>query len=1344
MALLVPQLALAAPALDATACPTGVPLVTWIDFQASDGPVSPAISTAGAVALFAIGYISSSGASQTLTAPATMDWSDSSGNTVSAPSGASAWTLVARSSWPAPYANTGDIALYKATASSALTSARVKLVGATAHGPTGNTRKGGIVVFPYVSDNGGTISVGATANTVDLQDPPSATVALRTTITAQAAGSQIVVMAWNDDVNTALSGDTGRASQAGYTSTHGTKIDVHHETSTSDAIMVGRLATSSSGTIAVTTGAGAVTVGATASDNYIDVLAFEVKDTPPGDVTATLSGVNGSGTVATLTVTGDANVSATGVSGTGTVGSLSINGDASVTPSGVSGSGAVGSMSAFVSPWTFPLSVSSNSRYLVDVNGKPFRIQGDAMWDAPFNLTLADLRTYLDDRQAKGFNAMLTYVSTPAAYFVGSNAPWALQLGGSAAGVSALPFLKNISGGTWDGDPTFANFDADFSQPNDAFFAWMAQVADEAAMRGMVLLLFPAYLGFNNGANDGWYQTLTNAGNTTTVCSNFGQYLANGHGVFTGFKDRPNIIWVAGGDMLPTNGSAGALRMKAILTGLQAAGDTHLITAHWRSDYLTRDQTDMASLINVQASYTHGNYPTAGPTYAEGRALYSATPTLPTFLIETNYWGDYGATPAQHRYFQWGAALSNVGGTTFGFTPFWGFAVSPDGSTAVGNTTPTSWQASFSYATTNKPKGPNTYVSASGNWYRLTANPGTSGSTKPSGTTTFNDNGITWTYVAAATSVLTLLNETPELDMQRLGTFLDSVSWQNLVPSGLGGNSTLITAGGGTAASWSDGTFASGGMDWVVSSSTPDGTLLVAYVPDAHSGSVTIDMSVMSGSTRARWFDPTDGTYTAISTGLSNSGTHAFTVPGTNTGGAADWLLVLDSTDANVTLSGVSGSGAVGSMSVTGDANVSPTGVSGDGTVGTMTVSGDASVALSGVSGDGAVGSVEAAADAVATLLGVSGDGTVGSLTATGDALISLTPATGDGVVGDLGVTTDGNTTFSLGGVSGDGVVGSVSVSADALVALGSVSGDGTVGSMTVSGDGVVAITGVSGDGVVGTLDVSTGGTDVVVTITGVSADGAVGSLSITGDALVALTGVSGDGVVGTVTGSGAPPAVVLTVTVPLDPFPLELPADEPFVRSFTWTFPVGDAAPARLTLTSDGVAADLAGYSAEIRATIAGALVTEPGESEAGGKSMSVTMLPDLTAAGSWKAAAVLTSPMGVVTTRTGTLVIRDRGQYWNLTVATGTTPIARAVVTLAGKRQSLGGAACELVATRGGVTFHRSGVLAENDTACLVEMLAADTATAGTWDAALIITHPAWPGPRSSLGRLVIRSHP
>lgn len=72
---------------------------------------------------------------------------------------------------------------------------------------------------------------------------------------------------------------------------------------------------------------------------------------------------------------------------------------------------------------------------------------------------------------------------------------------------------------------------------------------------------------------------------------------------------------------------------------------------------------------------------------------------------------------------------------------------------------------------------------------------------------------------------------------------------------------------------------------------------LVAYVPPDHSGSITIDMTGMSGLTRARWFDPTTADYTDTA-GVPLPGTQmqVFTPPlvGIRTPDVDDWVLLLE------------------------------------------------------------------------------------------------------------------------------------------------------------------------------------------------------------------------------------------------------------------------------------------------------------------------------------------------------------------------------------------------------------------------------------------------------------------
>jgi Protein of unknown function (DUF4038)/Putative collagen-binding domain of a collagenase len=121
-------------------------------------------------------------------------------------------------------------------------------------------------------------------------------------------------------------------------------------------------------------------------------------------------------------------------------------------------------------------------------------------------------------------------------------------------------------------------------------------------------------------------------------------------------------------------------------------------------------------------------------------------------------------------------------------------------------------------------------------------------------------------------------------DMGRLNAFMQSVAWHSLVPSGLDGMRDLIPVGGS----------APGIADYVTAAAARDGTLLIAYVPPAHTGSIGVDMDAIHAPATGRWFDPTAGTYVPIDTGTIETGVHLFTPPGENSGGQGDWVLVLE------------------------------------------------------------------------------------------------------------------------------------------------------------------------------------------------------------------------------------------------------------------------------------------------------------------------------------------------------------------------------------------------------------------------------------------------------------------
>ena len=125
------------------------------------------------------------------------------------------------------------------------------------------------------------------------------------------------------------------------------------------------------------------------------------------------------------------------------------------------------------------------------------------------------------------------------------------------------------------------------------------------------------------------------------------------------------------------------------------------------------------------------------------------------------------------------------------------------------------------------------------------------------------------------------------LEIQYINRLFATLAWWSLVPDtshevvtagyGVydGGNADLATATYCTTA-------------WITS-----GTNSLSYCPN--STTLTVNLAKFAGPTRARWYDPSKGTFTAIAgSPFPNRGTHDFATPGNNHDGNPDWVLDLD------------------------------------------------------------------------------------------------------------------------------------------------------------------------------------------------------------------------------------------------------------------------------------------------------------------------------------------------------------------------------------------------------------------------------------------------------------------
>lgn len=132
------------------------------------------------------------------------------------------------------------------------------------------------------------------------------------------------------------------------------------------------------------------------------------------------------------------------------------------------------------------------------------------------------------------------------------------------------------------------------------------------------------------------------------------------------------------------------------------------------------------------------------------------------------------------------------------------------------------------------------------------------------------------------------LNTTGTTNLGYFSNFFGTRQWYTLVPDQ---THKYVTAGYGTK---TNGTVFNEDSDYAVSAINANGTLGVAYTPVAHT--LTVTMTNFVSYVTNRWFDPSAGTFTAISgSPFANTVTTNLATPGNNAAGEGDWVLLSES-----------------------------------------------------------------------------------------------------------------------------------------------------------------------------------------------------------------------------------------------------------------------------------------------------------------------------------------------------------------------------------------------------------------------------------------------------------------
>lgn len=240
------------------------------------------------------------------------------------------------------------------------------------------------------------------------------------------------------------------------------------------------------------------------------------------------------------------------------------------------------------------LKVSDNHRYLVHQDGTPFFYLGDTAWELFHRLNRDEAEKYLENRRQKGFTVIQAVVLA------------------ELDGVDALNAL---------GEKPLIGVDPE--KPNEAYFKHVDWIVDAAESKGIYIGMLPT-----------WGDKVTKAwGKGPVVFTEknafaYGKYLGNR------YKDKPNIIWILGGDRI-ADGVEEIWR--AMANGLtEGDGGRHLKTYHPQGESTSAQWFHKDPWLDFNMLQSgHARFDL--PNYAMIAADYARQPVKPCLDGEPRY-----------------------------------------------------------------------------------------------------------------------------------------------------------------------------------------------------------------------------------------------------------------------------------------------------------------------------------------------------------------------------------------------------------------------------------------------------------------------------------------------------------------------------------------------------------------------------------------------------------------------------------------------------------------------------------------------------------------------------------
>jgi Protein of unknown function (DUF4038)/Putative collagen-binding domain of a collagenase len=277
----------------------------------------------------------------------------------------------------------------------------------------------------------------------------------------------------------------------------------------------------------------------------------------------------------------------------------------------------------------YPLRIGPTGHYLVDRDGRPFLIVGDAPQSLIVNLSEAQANRYFANREAAGFNSM--WINLICTTYTGGRR----------------------DAETYDGIAPFTT-PGDLSTPNPAYFARADAMIRLAAKHHLVVFLDPIETG-------GWLKVLRRNGVANAYA--YGRYLG------LRYRSYTNIVWLNGNDFQTWRNPSDDALVLAVAKGIKSVDRHQLQTVELNYQVSTSlDDARWSGIIGLDGAYTYA------ATYAEVLKAYNNKDHIPAFMLEASYEGELWYTgPETLRREEYGSLLSGADGQFYGNHYTWPF-----------------------------------------------------------------------------------------------------------------------------------------------------------------------------------------------------------------------------------------------------------------------------------------------------------------------------------------------------------------------------------------------------------------------------------------------------------------------------------------------------------------------------------------------------------------------------------------------------------------------------------------------------------------------------------------------